>query len=167
MIYIGLKCTHLVLYRAGWLFLLCFFLTSTFAKAQSAVVANGIDVANEYGIVAASIGSVFYTSRTKLLIISEGLQHSMDVNKIKRTEQIKLFIFPNPTSGYIFFKVEDVNYENLHYKVYNIIGNLMRTGRITDNHSFISMIHLPNALYIVSVFRGEQEIQTFKIIKSN
>jgi hypothetical protein len=63
--------------------------------------------------------------------------------------------------------VEDINFENLHYAVYNFAGLLLATGSITQANSRISLKDLPSENLIIHCYRNENEQVTYKVIKLN
>ena len=143
------------------------FFYSNFSNAQSGVVVTGKDIQNNIGSVSYSIGNVFYSTKSKGISINEGMQQSYIINEIFRKSIVRVSLFPNPTNDLVYFKVENLNYKNLSFILYDITGNLITSGRILSSQSFLSLQNFPNNIFIVKVFRGELEEQSFKILKLN
>lgn len=147
--------------------LLIFFLKPNLSNAQSGVVVAGMDIQNKIGSVSYTIGNVFYSTKSKGVSINEGMQQSYIINEIFRKSTLRISLFPNPTNDHVYFKVENLNYKNLSFRLYDITGNLITSGRILSSQSSLSLQNFPNNIFIVKVFRGELEEQSFKILKSN
>lgn len=147
--------------------LLIFFLKPNLSIAQSGDVVAGMDIQNKIGSVSYSIGNVFYSTKSKGVSINEGMQQSYIINEIFRKSTLRVSLFPNPTNDLVYFKVENLNYKNLSFRLYDITGRLISSGRIVNHQSVLSLQNFPNNVFIVKVFRGELEEQSFKILKSN
>ena len=147
--------------------LLIFFLKPNLSNAQSGVVVAGMDIQNKIGSVSYTIGNVFYSTKSKGVSINEGMQQSYIINEIFRKSTLRVSLFPNPTNDLVYFKVENLNYKNLSFRLYDITGRLISSGRIVNHQSVLSLQNFPNNVFIVKVFRGELEEQSFKILKSN
>lgn len=147
--------------------LLIFFLKPNLSNAQSGVVVAGMDIQNKIGSVSYTIDNVFYSTKSKGVSINEGMQQSYIINEIFRKSTLRVSLFPNPTNDLVYFKVENLNYKNLSFRLYDITGRLISSGRIVNHQSVLSLQNFPNNVFIVKVFRGELEEQSFKILKSN
>ena len=134
---------------------------------QSSVVTSGKDIENVNGSVSYTIGSVFYLGRGKLYPITEGIQQSYIINEIPNKSSLRISLFPNPAVDFVYFKVENLNYENLSFRLYDISGRLISKGVIINSKSSISIGGLPNSIYIIKIYRNQHEEQSFKIFKAN
>lgn len=149
-----------------FLFLLFF---SSYSKniAQSAIVSGGFDIANGFGSISSSIGNIVYKSNDKTLHISEGVEHAFIINEINTNSNLRVAVYPNPTTDLVYFKVENLNYQNLTYKVYDISGNLLKAGSVFNLQSSISIGNFTNNIFIIKLYRGNTESQSFKVYKLN
>ncbi len=148
------------------LILLCFsFLINL--KAQRNVLSSGGDLKSNHGSVSVSIGEIFYTSKGLSYNMTEGLQHGFVINPIYKRASLHISIYPNPTSDLVFFKVENLNFLNLSYILYDVTGKTIMKGQIIDTKSFISLKELASQTYILLCLRGTIEQNVFKIIKIN
>lgn len=136
-------------------------------KAQKNILSSGSDFRSNYGTVSFSIGEVFYISKDLNYNITEGLQHSFIINPIYTRARLHISIYPNPTSDLIFFKVENLNFLNLSYILYDVTGKTIMKGQIIDTKSFISLKEVASQSYILLCYRGNIEQNVFKIIKIN
>jgi hypothetical protein len=114
-----------------------------------------------------TIGDVFYTKNIRGISINEGMQQSYIINEIASKSKLRVSLYPNPTNNLVYFKVENLNYKYLSFKLYDISGRMITSGRILNEQSVLSLQNFPNNIFIVKVFRGELEEQSFKILKSN
>ena len=99
--------------------------------------------------------------------MTEGLQHGFVINPIYTRARLHISIYPNPTSDLVFFKVENLNFLNLSYILYDVTGITIMKGQIIDTKSFISLKELASQTYILLCLRGTIEQNVFKIIKIN
>lgn len=145
--------------------LFLFFLVNL--KAQKNVLSSGGDLKSNHGSVTFSIGEVFYTTKGLSYNITEGLQQSFIINPIYTSASLHISIYPNPTNDLIFFKVENLNFFDLSYILYDLTGKIIMKGKVIDRKSFISLKELSSQTYILKCFRGTNEQNAFKIIKIN
>jgi hypothetical protein len=111
-----------------------------------------------------TVGEVFYENKGNS---KDGIQQGFTVNRITSFSSLHLTIFPNPTTDLLYFKVEDLNYTNLHYLIYDFSGLLLASGDISDTKSRISLKDLPSQNLIIKCFRSAYEQVTYKVIKLN
>jgi hypothetical protein len=137
------------------------------SKAQTSVLTSGGDFSSNYGSMSYSIGEVFNISKGTGFKLQEGAQQCFIINPIYTHSNLHLSIFPNPTTDFIYFKVENFNYLNLSYILFDLTGKTILKGKIIDIKSFISLKNLPSQSYLLKCFRGNEEENTFKIQKIN
>lgn len=146
--------------------LLLFFFRSNL-NAQSSVVVSGNLALGIHGTASYTVGDVFYTQKGKSASLSEGNQTSYKINPIKNGSNLHVSVFPNPSTDYLYFLVEDLNYTNLSYQIISISGNILQTGRITNQKSFAPLNQIPNGEFIVKINRDDKEMKSYKIFKIN
>ena len=148
-------------------FIILFFLQSFYSvKAQISINVSGLDITSNYGTINYSIGGIFFQNKGMNYHVNEGVQQCFIINPIYTHSKLRLSIYPNPTIDLIYFKVENFNYVDLHYILYDAIGNALLKGKILDTKSFISLKNLPSQPYFLKCYRGISEENSFKIIKS-
>jgi hypothetical protein len=135
--------------------------------AQNSLNSSGTLIQSNFGTVSVSIGEVFYMNKGSDYSISEGIQHGIVINKILTNLNIHVLVYPNPTNNFIFFKVENNNFLNLSYQLYNALGFELLNGIITGTSSYISIKQFPSSVYYLKIYRSKNEMATYKIIKSN
>lgn len=138
-------------------------------NAQESINAAGGEASGSGGSAAYSIGQVVYTSNTSLNGTSEqGVQHAYEIYSvgIKETEiNIFLSVFPNPTFGNLELKIENEPLVDLNFVLYDALGKLIESKKITKTIETYSMQQLPGATYFLSVRKHNIELKLFKIIK--
>lgn len=160
--YVGFSIYTIRIFLLAYIFLCPFSI-----NAQSGVVVSGKNIENTSGSVSYTIGDVFYTKNIRSISINEGMQQSYIINEMAIKTILRVSLYPNPTNNLVYFKVENLNYKNLSFKLYDISGRIITSGKILNEQSVLSLQNFPNNIFIVKVFRGELEEQSFKILKSN
>jgi len=79
-------------------------------------------------------------------------------NQTFENSKKKINVYPNPTSGEIYF--ENQNLSNENYQIKNIYGQIILTGTITEKK--INISNLQSGIYFISI---ENSQNTIKIIK--
>ncbi len=136
-------------------------------SSQVSVLALGENIATIYGSISYSVGEVFYTNKGSGSAQSEGVQHTYTIHAVNNGSTLHVALYPNPTSDLLFFKVENLNYAELSYKIFNVSGTLLRTGIISDHSTSVSLNNLPSGTYLIKINRGYTEEKSYKIYKIN
>jgi hypothetical protein len=138
-------------------------------NAQESINAAGGDASGSGGSAAYSIGQLVYTSNTSLNgTLEQGVQHAYEIYTVGIKEtgmDISLSVFPNPTFGNLELKVGNEHLDDLNFVLYDAIGKLIESKKITTTTETFSMEHLPSATYFLSVRKHNTELKSFKIIK--
>jgi len=145
------------------LFLL-FLLSFQHVLAQQSLATSGGNLVGQKAYLSFTVGEVFYENKGNS---KDGIQQGFIVHRISAYTSLQLSVYPNPTADFLYFKVEDINFENLHYAVYNFAGLLLASGSITQANSRISLKDLPSENLIIHCYRNENEQVTYKVIKLN
>jgi|SRR5690554_434647 len=137
--------------------------------AQESINASGGDATGSGGSASYSVGQVVYTTNTGSTgSVAQGVQHAFEIYTlgVEDIEDILLTAYPNPTTDYLTLELNAVTYSDVTYQLFDIHGRLLRSHKITDNHTQIAMSDLPAAVYFVKVSQGNNEVKTFKIVKN-
>lgn len=134
-------------------------------EAQISNNASGNDIFNNAGSIAYSIGELFYVEKGARNTTTEGIQNGITINPVNNKSSIKISIYPNPTSDYVYFKVQNLFYENYSFKIYNSNGTELLHGRIQNMNTSVSLSHLPPSIYLCKIYRDQLEMLTYQIIK--
>jgi hypothetical protein len=140
--------------------------------AQESVSASGGNSSGIGGTESYTIGQVFCNSNLgDNISIEQGVQHSYNItiiNSIDKGKRMELscIIYPNPTINSLKLKVEDINVQNLNYKLFDLNSNVIINGEIFGNETIINTVALVSGTYFLKIFSQNQEIKLFKIIKT-
>lgn len=72
-------------------------------------------------------------------------------------------VYPNPITSYI--KVKAANYSDLEYRLYNVSGEIVINQKATQEETEIATVVLAPSVYILKVVKGNEELNSVKIIK--
>lgn len=153
----------------GLMFLMTIFVNNIWA--QSSAVAAGGDASGTGGSVSYSVGQlVTNTTFGTDITISEGVQQPYEISVvtgIKGAEGINLEfqVYPNPTSDFLLLKIENSEFNDLSFSLFDISGKLILSGRLFDAVTQIDMSMLPPAVYALKVMSENTLIKDFKILK--
>ena len=160
--------------KAIFTFCCCFLgLGATTLFAQRGNIAAGGNASGTGGSVSFSMGQIFYaspSSATRNLI--QGLQQPYEISVLigigEKEAGINLSasVFPNPAVNSFTLKVESNKWKNVSYSLYDANGKLVSQNKVESVDTQIEAAHLAPAHYFLRVYEGNQEIKTFKIIKS-
>jgi len=133
--------------------------------AQISNNASGSAISSNYGSVTYSIGEICYVAKGSHYTLTEGVQNGITINPSNNKSSINVSIYPNPTSDLVYFKVQNLFFDNLSYKIYHIAGIELLNGKIHNVNTSVSLRYLPAAVYMCKIYRNQSEILTFQIIK--
>ena len=151
-----------------WLFFGFCLLIINYSTAQTSLNAAGGNFSKEGVTLSYSIGQVFYETN----ILNEGVQMPYNILEvgIKDMEGISLNIaaYPNPTRDILELKIEtkDFDFKNVQYQISDIEGQRLKSDKINDFQTFISMEKYPKGVYILEVKAKNSIVKTFKIVKN-
>jgi hypothetical protein len=150
-------------------FLLLFGLTNL--PAQEAIVTSGGNATGSTS-VSYSIGQIVYTTNIGTIgSTSQGVQQPYEISVmtgIKEAVDISLeFIaYPNPATDFVKLKINNFEFKNLRYQLYDINGSLLQDNKVDDIETTITMQNIKPSTYFLKILQGNREIKTFKIIKN-
>lgn len=154
------------------IFMLNLWLTEL--AAQEVVSTAGNEASGNGGVVSYTIGQVVYATNTgETGSVSEGVQQAFEVSVVNSLDEtmginIILSAYPNPTTDYFTLNVDtkdNLEISSLSYKMYDLNGKLLLNKSIKSNLTEISMKDFSPASYIFMVFKNNQAVKIFKIIK--
>ncbi|MCX6297420.1 MAG: T9SS type A sorting domain-containing protein [Bacteroidetes bacterium] len=76
-----------------------------------------------------------------------------------------IFVYPNPTSSALSLQVDKLT-ENLSYTIYNSLGQILMTGKITSLVTSLDMQNLNSGMYLIEI-RDDEGRGTTRFIKNN
>jgi hypothetical protein len=143
-----------------------------FLQAQESIPAAGGDATGSGGSVSYSIGQVVYSTNTSATgSVSEGVQQPYEIFVITGSDLLPLVslsckVFPNPTTDFLILSVGESEKRNLSYRLSDLNGRDIASGKVIDEQTRIQMGTLRNGNYFLSVLMNNSEVKTFKIIKN-
>ena len=80
---------------------------------------------------------------------------------------LNISAFPNPASDFLELRIEtqEFDYQNVLYQISDINGKLIKSDKILDIRTVISMQNLPQGVYLLEVKAKNNTLKTFKIVK--
>lgn len=137
--------------------------------AQQAPVSAGGNAEGATGSISYTIGQAFYTpTGNSEVLITPGMQQSYTIailSTSKMAENIRMTVFPNPTSEYLTLKTDLLEIKNQNYQVFNLQGKIMMEKGIQSEQTVIDTQALPDGVYLFNVLTNGQLLKSFKIIK--
>jgi hypothetical protein len=155
--------------------LLAFTLSLSSSFAQEVIPATGGNAEGSGGSVSFSIGQLFFnTHKGTDGSVSEGVQQPWEISVVTGIQEafgINLVVsaFPIPATDFLILRIENFDFENFDYLLYDVSGRLLKEGKVTSSETTISMTILVPAVYFLKVIRTSpsyQEVKTFRIIKN-
>ena len=138
-------------------------------QAQNNTVSAGADTEGSNGSVSYSIGQVVYTSATGINgSINQGVQQPYDYDVITGIEhtEIELNLYPNPTLGQVNLTIADSRTQEYSLSLFDATGRLiMQNSQLNGLNSF-SMESYAAGAYTLSVFKKEELVKSFRIIRN-
>jgi len=150
------------------IFLSIIGITNIFAQQGSEAV--GGDALGSGGAASYSIGQIDYISATGSGgTINQGIQQPYEIF-VTGIDAIGIdltaSVYPNPASDFVLLTVVSSKSENFTFQLYDIQGKILLNKKVESNETPISMSELANAIYFIKVYKNNNEVKTFKIIKN-
>ena len=138
--------------------------------AQNNTITTGADVANTNGSISYSIGQIDYLSSDNgSIFINQGIQQPFEIVTLSGNEILNISIsaqvYPNPTANNLIISLQNYNYENLTYKLFDIRGREIIKGIISNSETIVNMQPFASATYVLKISKKNKEIKSFKILK--
>ena len=126
--------------------------------------AGGDAFANE-GSVAYSLGTVFYTTLEETeLSVAQGVQQP-EADQSKDTDEVKIIIFPNPTTESTTIEIPNFDNELIFYQLYDQYGRQLKSNFITSRTTKVIIDYLSSSTYFLTVTVSDKITKSFKILK--
>ena len=141
-------------------------------QAQQATLASGGNATGSGGSTSYSIGQIDYITATGSIgSVGQGLQQPFEISTLSGEEftQIKLqmLVYPNPTTSYVNLKIENYDFQDLMYQLFDINAREISNQKITNIETQIPLENLSSAIYFLKVSENSKIIKTFRILKNN
>lgn len=138
-------------------------------QAQQSVNSAGGNASSSSGDVSFSVGQITYSLQTgNNGNIAQGVQQPYEISVItalNNTDGIQMSAYPNPTQSSFVLYVDMKIKGNYQYLLFDINGKQLDNKFIQNEHTIVTLDHLPMATYMISVSKDKASLKTFKIIK--
>lgn len=150
--------------------ILTFFFISQGLLAQSNIVATGGDANSTQGSVSYSIGQIDYLSISGTGgTVNQGVQQPFEIfvlgNDDYKEITLEAIVYPNPTPSNIILKLENLEFGDLYFVLYDLTGRNLQEGKVLTERTNIVMEGYNSAAYFLSIINDKGTLKTFKIIK--
>ncbi|MBL7887834.1 MAG: T9SS type A sorting domain-containing protein [Flavobacterium sp.] len=150
--------------------LLLFVFVTT--NAQQTSLASGGSVTGSNGSVSFSIGQIDYvTAIGNGGTATQGVQQPFEIVTLSGEEYaqitLQMMIYPNPTISFVNLKIDDSDFQDLCYQLFDLNGREIANQKITTSETKIELENLSQAIYLLNVNDKNKTLKTFKIIKNN
>ena len=138
--------------------------------SQQNTVTTGSEASSIDGSISYSIGQIDYiASSSASTFINQGVQQPFEIVTLSGNEikdiQISAQVYPNPSVNHLIISLQNYNYENLSYRLFDIRGREISEGKIANSETIVNMQPYASATYILKLVDNNKEIKTFKILK--
>jgi hypothetical protein len=138
--------------------------------SQNNTITTGADASNTNGSISYSIGQIDYVSSDNgSTFINQGLQQPFEIVTLSGNEILNISIsaevYPNPTANNLIISLQNYNYENLTYKLFDVRGREIINGIISNSETIVNMQPYASATYVLKISKKNKEIKSFKILK--
>lgn len=153
------------------IFILLLFSSFTLtAFAQQSVNASGGNAGGIGGSASYSIGQIVYkTYSGSNGSEAQGVQQAFEISVLGENHfpeiELQLEIYPNPTNDILNLMIENRNFNQLEYSLFDISGKTLILGKPNGNQTNIDMSNYQTGIYFLKIYENNNEIKTFKIIK--
>ncbi|MBK9149252.1 MAG: T9SS type A sorting domain-containing protein [Flavobacteriales bacterium] len=140
------------------------------AFGQRAVPASGGDAGGGGGSISYSVGQVDFTSMNSAGgTVSQGVQQAYEYLVLRvvdpQAPDQAVSVSPNPARDGITVESGHTVDGHSRYELLGADGSMLRTGRLAGSRTFIPMLDLPSAGYLLRIIRSNDGQNTFKILK--
>ena len=142
----------------------------TGVMAQEAILTSGGNATGNEGSVSYSVGQIVYSRyEGSTGSLTQGVQQ-YDISIVTGVENKKINLeisaFPNPTKNNLILIINDIDFSNLTFQLFDISGKFLQKKRIADNQTMVDLSGYSSGIYFVRVLKENMELKAFKIIKN-
>jgi len=140
--------------------------------AQETTSTAGGTINSDGGSISFTVGQVTNLYLTESNgSVAQGVQQPYEIFLITGIDEAKAVtldfqVYPNPVQDFLKLKIQDLNLENLIWKIYDSSGKLLNTDRVSAIETLIPMTNYASGVYLFSVLnKNNLQYKTFQIIK--
>lgn len=144
-----------------------YLLSITSITAQNAISSSGGTVENDTYKLSQTLGEgAIKTISDEEASLTQGVnQTKLLVTSISNDRDIKLMVFPNPTSKFLNLVMDVSPSNSASYQIYNSSGVLISKKKIEESKTTIIFEGVAVGEYLIKVTDDKKEIASYKIIK--
>ncbi len=149
-----------------FLAILFIVINTSFLLAQEVISSYGMSATNTNASIDNTVGELsINTLNNGNNTLTQGFHQSnltvLAVDNFDTNFIVK--IYPNPSSD--IFHIDIPDFTDTSYKIYNINGQLIKENNIQKMSNQIQINDLKNGMYFLALYKNNQRIKTYKIIK--
>tara|TARA_B100000530_G_scaffold249817_1_gene164207 strand:- start:140 stop:616 length:477 start_codon:yes stop_codon:yes gene_type:complete len=148
--------------------LLVFFLTSFYLSSQQTVTTSGGDIESNQVSLSYTIGQLKVNTIEKVessiikLDFVQGVQYAIDVFDCRDYNNIKISVFPNPTSSIVNISMGNIE-DKLSLIVYDVAGRKIYDHSFSEKDFSIDFSSYSEGIYILSFYNFCGLFRSFKL----
>lgn len=141
------------------------------SHSQESTISSGKDIYGIGGTVSYSVGQVLFTTNSGINgSVAQGVQQAYEIfvltDSVDKTGiNVNCKAYPNPTTNFLFLRIEGFNSENMSFQLLDMNGRLLLNKQIEDIETTIPMSEYVSATYFLHISENKINVKTFKIIK--
>ena len=140
-----------------------------FAQYRHVISTAGGSFENSSGSICFTLGECIiatHASAVEGMMLTQGFQQSrltiVSSPSIKN-QDVEILAYPNPAKDFVVLEMS--KFQGFSYRLYDISGRVLEMGEVISSAYEISFTDLAPSIYILKIYRNEEELQAFKIIK--
>jgi hypothetical protein len=152
-----------------YLLILALYSLSLNLTAQNNTVSAGGDAEGSNGSISFTVGQVVYTSAEGSNgSVNQGVQQPYDIDIITgiKHEEIELTLYPNPTLGQFNLSIADSRTSEYSIQLFDAAGRLLLNKKQLLELNSISLESYATGTYVLSVFKKDELIKSFRIVRN-
>ena len=145
-----------------------FFLISSYLSSQQTVTTSGGDIESDQVSLSYTIGQLKVNTIDKVdssileLDFIQGVQYAIDVFDCRDYNNIKISVFPNPTSSIVNISMENIE-DKLSLIVYDVAGRKIYDHSFSEKDFSIDFSSYSEGIYILSFYNFCGLFRSFKL----
>ena len=145
-----------------------FFLISSYLSSQQTVTTSGGDIESDQVSLSYTIGQLKVNTIEKVdssileLDFIQGVQYAIDVFDCRDFNNIKISVFPNPTSSLVNISMEKLT-DKLRIIVFDVAGREIYDDSFTENELSIDFSSYSEGIYILGFYNFCGLFRSFKV----
>ena len=145
-----------------------FFLISSYLSSQQTVTTSGSDIESDQVSLSYTIGQLKVNTIEKVdtsileLDFIQGVQYAIDVFDCRDFNNIKISVFPNPTSSLVNISMEKLT-DKLRIIVFDVAGREIYDDSFTENEFSIDFSSYSEGIYIIGFYNFCGLFRSFKV----